>query len=88
MQEPIDLAEYQCGVCLEIPAEIVHRDKYVGRFKDDKEHGKGTYTYADGRKYAGQWKDGELHGEGTFTWADGTVLHQGEWAYGKPVHRP
>ena len=59
-----------------------------GRFKDDKEHGKGTYTYADGRKYAGQWKDGELHGEGTFTWADGTVLHQGEWAYGKPVHRP
>ena len=25
MQEQVDLAEYQCGVCLEIPAEIVHQ---------------------------------------------------------------
>ena len=31
-------------------------DAYEGQWKDDKEHGTGTYTYADGSKYEGQWE--------------------------------
>lgn len=45
--------------------------KYVGQFKDGKEHGQGTDDYADGGKYVGQFKDGEYHGQGTFTSAVG-----------------
>jgi len=46
-------------------------DKYVGEFKDDKSHGQGTYTFADGENYVGDWKDDKQHGQGTYTWADG-----------------
>ena len=46
-------------------------DKYVGEWKDDKQHGQGTLTYADGNKYVGEYKDGKRHGQGTFTFADG-----------------
>ena len=35
--------------------------------KDNKKHGEGTFTQADGGKYVGQHKDGKRHGEGTFT---------------------
>ena len=45
--------------------------KYVGSWKNEKEHGEGTFTWSDGRKYVGSWKDGKLHGEGTYTWPDG-----------------
>ena len=33
---------------------------YVGQFKDDKFHGKGTMTYKSGNKYVGRWKDDKL----------------------------
>ena len=46
--------------------------KYVGEYKDDKNHGQGTYTFPDGAKYVGEWKDGKSHGQGTFTYPDGT----------------
>ena len=49
--------------------------KYVGGWKDGKEHGLGTFTWASGEfagdKYVGQWKDGWEHGQGTYTWASG-----------------
>ena len=32
---------------------------YVGEFRDNKPHGKGTYTFADGGKYVGEWRDGK-----------------------------
>ena len=35
-------------------------EKYVGEFKDETYHGKGTYTYPDGSKDEGIWKNGEL----------------------------
>ena len=28
-------------------------DKYTGEWKNDKRHGQGTYTHADGAKYVG-----------------------------------
>ncbi len=34
--------------------------KYVGEWKDDKFHGQGTYTYADGTVEQGTWRDGEF----------------------------
>ena len=30
---------------------------YDGDWKDNKAHGKGSYTHADGAKYIGDWKD-------------------------------
>ena len=59
-------------------------DKYVGQYKDDKQHWEGTFTWADGEKYVGQFKDDYYHGLGKFTWADGEVDHDGEWENGQP----
>jgi len=46
-------------------------ENILGKFKDGKEHGKGTYTYPDGVKYEGKFKDGKEHGKGTLTTPDG-----------------
>ena len=46
-------------------------EKYVGEFKDDKQHGQGTFTFATGDKYVGEFKDNKRHGQGTYTWANG-----------------
>ena len=53
-------------------------DKYVGGYKDGKQHGQGTYTRPSGNKYVGEYKDNKRHGQGTFTWADGDK-YVGEW---------
>ncbi|SVB23450.1 uncharacterized protein METZ01_LOCUS176304 [marine metagenome] len=57
--------------------------KYVGNWKNGKEHGHGTSTYPDGRKYVGEYKDGDPNGQGTFTYPDGEK-YEGEWKDGKP----
>ena len=57
-------------------------DRYVGEFKDGKQHGQGTFTYADGDKYIGEFKDDYLHGQGTYTWANGNK-YVGEFKDGK-----
>src|ERR1035441_9925741 len=44
---------------------------YVGEFQNEKRHGRGKYTWRDGRSYDGEWKNDNLHGEGVFTFADG-----------------
>ena len=38
----------------------------------DKKHGKGIYTWADGRRYDGDWLNGRQHGHGNYTDKDGT----------------
>jgi len=50
--------------------------KYVGEWKDDKQHGQGTYTFGPntewaGDKYVGEFKDDKRNGQGTYTYADG-----------------
>jgi len=49
----------------------IEGNKYVGEYKDDKRHGKGTSTYPNGDKYEGEHKDDKRHGKGTSTWANG-----------------
>ena len=48
-------------------------DQYVGEYRDNKKHGRGTYTYASGDKYVGEYKDGKRNGQGTYTTADRNV---------------
>lgn len=45
-------------------------------------HGKGLYTWDDGRKYEGEYSMDQKHGKGVYQWADGRV-YAGEWANGK-----
>lgn len=45
-------------------------------------HGKGVYTWKDGRKYDGDYQFDKKHGYGVYTWADGR-RYEGNWAYGK-----
>ena len=41
-------------------ATYANGDKYVGEYKDDKRHGQGTFTFADGTVEKGIWENGEL----------------------------
>jgi len=41
-------------------------------------HGKGVYTFSDGRKYVGSWKNGLRNGYGEFYFPDGWV-DKGQW---------
>ena len=34
-------------------------------------HGKGVYTWKDGRRYDGEYLKDKKHGWGTYTWEDG-----------------
>ena len=40
----------------------VQGDKYIGTWLNDREHGQGTYLFAEGNKYEGEWKDGMRNG--------------------------
>ena len=61
-------------------------DKYVGGWKDGKQHGQGTYTWASGNKYVGEYKDGKKHGQGTITLPDGRKV-SGVWNKGEFVEQ-
>ena len=58
-------------------------DKYVGEWKDNKQHGQGTTTWADGDKYVGEWKDAKKHGQGTYFFGENSDwagdVYVGEW---------
>ena len=45
-------------------------------------HGKGVYTWADGRRYEGEYVNDKKHGYGVYTYPDGRS-YKGEWANGK-----
>ena len=53
-------------------------DLYVGEWKNDLKHGKGTYTYPSGDTYIGEFKDNVFNGQGVKTYTDGTV-EEGIW---------
>jgi hypothetical protein len=45
-------------------------------------HGKGVFTWPDGRKYEGDYLDDKKEGFGVFYWPDGR-MYKGQWANGK-----
>ena len=45
-------------------------------------HGRGVYSWSDGRKYDGEYIDDKKHGQGTYVWADGRS-YTGGWKDGK-----
>ena len=53
-------------------------DVYVGEWRDDKRHGKGSDTFSSGHRYSGDFVDGKRHGQGAFTFPDGE-MYVGEW---------
>lgn len=54
---------------------------YNGNYVDDKKHGDGEYTWADGRVYRGQWLNGKQHGIGFMVLPNGTYK-KGRWEDG------
>lgn len=54
------------------------RKLYVGAWKDDRRHGKGTCFFKTGEFYQGSWEFGRMHGHGTMRYANGD-LYIGEW---------
>ena len=41
-------------------------------------HGKGKFTWPDGREYNGEFANDKKEGHGVFAWIDGRV-YDGEW---------
>ena len=39
-------------------------------------HGRGTYTWKDGRKYDGEYDHDRKHGYGLYLWNDGRGFRQ------------
>ena len=49
-------------------------------------HGKGVFTWIDGRKYEEEYINDKKQGKGVFEWPDGRK-YDGEWLNGKHGHR-
>jgi hypothetical protein len=50
-------------------------------------HGKGVFTWTDGRRYEGEYENDRKHGFGVFTWPDGR-RYEGLWRKGKQAKPP
>jgi hypothetical protein len=61
-------------------------ERYIGEWKDGKQHGQGTFTFPDGPKYVGEWKNNNPDGQGTLTFPGGQKF-VGEWKDGKAVRK-
>jgi hypothetical protein len=45
-------------------------------------HGKGVFSWLDGRTYDGEYSDDKKEGNGIFRWPDGR-RYEGQWLDGK-----
>lgn len=54
------------------------RKLYVGGWKDDKRHGRGTCFFKNGEFFQGDWNHGMMAGQGTLRYSNGD-LYIGEW---------
>jgi len=55
---------------------------YSGQWKDNKMHGRGVFTWPDGKKYEGEYLNDQRDGFGIFWWSDGRK-YVGYWKEGK-----
>jgi hypothetical protein len=44
--------------------------RYEGDFRDNKRHGRGIFTHADGNRFEGDYLDDKRHGQGIMTYAN------------------
>lgn len=58
------------------------RKVYVGGWKDDKRHGRGTCFFKNGEFFQGSWDQGKMHGHGTLRYENGD-LYVGEFHEGQ-----
>jgi len=58
------------------------RKLYVGGWKDDRRHGKGTCFFKGGEYFQGTWDHGMMHGQGTLRYSNGD-LYIGQWHDGQ-----
>ncbi len=56
--------------------------RYIGEFKNNRAHGKGTQTFDGGDKYEGEYLNGYYHGKGTYYYQNGNK-YVGNYANGK-----
>lgn len=56
---------------------------HTGDWKEDKRHGQGKYTYAQGDVYEGDWESDERHGLGIYVYKISEVIMFGIWEKGK-----
>lgn len=50
--------------------------KYEGFWLNNTMHGRGRYTWKDGRKYDGEYDHDRKHGYGLYLWNDGRGCRQ------------
>lgn len=58
------------------------RKLYVGGWRDDRRHGKGTCFFKNGEFFQGEWDGGMMHGQGQLRYENGD-LYVGEWHQGQ-----
>jgi hypothetical protein len=68
---------------MEDPISVNTSNNNIGGYKNDKKHGFGKYTWADGRQYIGYWENGKQHGYGKYILEDSQQI--GQWVKGKRV---
>ncbi|MEM7151322.1 MAG: hypothetical protein AAF799_00695 [Myxococcota bacterium] len=56
---------------------------YKGARREGRRHGKGTATYAGGRRYEGQWKEGWREGRGSYKDPERSLEYVGMWKQGR-----
>jgi hypothetical protein len=50
---------------------VIIDEYFLGQYRGDKKHGKGTYYFANGNQYTGDWVDDQRTGRGIFIWTNG-----------------
>jgi hypothetical protein len=50
---------------------LFNGDRYCGRWRFGRRHGRGVYHFSSGAAYEGEWRDGEMVGWGVYVSQDG-----------------
>jgi len=58
-------------------------NKYIGEFKNGKQHGKGIFTWSNGQEYVGDWKNGERTGKGVEIYKSEGIEYAGDFLDGE-----